>query len=325
MLVTTMGHGEVMTARREGQSGYIQADPLEGPEVLPVPEPTRDLQHALDDLHLYGCCILLDALSKETVADLAERIDRQYDAEQALGDLRPDLGPSNKQVLPNLVNKGSHYLDLVEHPNTHATASYLLGKNWLLSSLTAHLFVGTTTSSELIHRDQGQIPASVDFPALCNLFYLLDDFTPDRGSTVIFPGSHRWPLEHRIQPPAAEQGHQITAPAGSLFVFEGRLWHGTGANLTGHRRRAVSVFCSSPWVRQQENACVSASRDIFDQASPNLRARLGLRTYGTLGNINGTRVENQRAAFGSTEVGFPEALIGENAELIPLPATRKIK
>ncbi|MEC8500805.1 MAG: phytanoyl-CoA dioxygenase family protein, partial [Pseudomonadota bacterium] len=187
------------------------------------------------------------------------------------------------------------------------------------------LFVGTTTSSELIHRDQGQIPASVDFPALCNLFYLMDDFTPDRGSTVIFPGSHRWPLEHRIQPPAAEQGHQITAPAGSLFVFEGRLWHGTGANLTGHRRRAVSVFCSSPWVRQQENACVSASRDVFDQASPNLRARLGLRTYGTLGNINGTRVENQRAAFGSTEVGFPEALIGENAELIPLPATRKIK
>ena len=34
------GQGEVMTARREGQSGYIQANPLDGPEVLPVPEPT---------------------------------------------------------------------------------------------------------------------------------------------------------------------------------------------------------------------------------------------------------------------------------------------
>jgi hypothetical protein len=43
-----------------------------------------------------------------------------------------------------------------------------------------------------------------------------------------------------------------------------------------------------------------------------------------LGNINGTRVEHQRAAFGSTEVDFPDALIGENAELIPLAATRKL-
>jgi hypothetical protein len=63
---------------------------------------------------------------------------------------------------------------------------------------------------------------------------------------------------------------------------------------------------------------------VFDHASPDLRARLGLKTYGTLGNINGTRVEHQRAAFGSTEVDFPDALIGENAELIPLAATRKL-
>ena len=117
-----------MEPRREGQSGYIQAEPLEGPDVLPVPEPTRDIQQALDHLHLYGCCILLDALPKETVADLAERIDRQYEAEQALGALRPDLGPSNKQVLPNLVNKGRHYLDLVEHATTHATAGICWAK-----------------------------------------------------------------------------------------------------------------------------------------------------------------------------------------------------
>ena len=67
----------------------------------------------------------IDALPKETVADLAERIDRQYEAEQALGALRPDLGPSNKQVLPNLVNKGRHYLDLVEHATTHETAAFV--------------------------------------------------------------------------------------------------------------------------------------------------------------------------------------------------------
>jgi ectoine hydroxylase-related dioxygenase (phytanoyl-CoA dioxygenase family) len=291
--------------------------------VLEVPAPTRDLEQALEDLNSHGCCILLDALNIDAVEELKQQLDRQYAAEQTLGELCPDRGGSNKQVLPNMVNKGQHYLRLVEDANTDAIASYLLGKNWLLSSLTAHLFVGPTTTTELIHRDQGQIPASIEFPALCNLFYLLDDFTPQRGSTVIFPGSHRWPLKYRIHPPETALGKQISAPAGSLFVFDGRLWHGTGANFEGHRRRAISVFCCSPWVRQQENACVSTARDIFEQASPKLRARLGLRTYGTLGNINGTRVANHRAAFGSTDVEFPDALIGENAQLIPLQSSRR--
>ena len=56
-------------------------------------------------------------------------------------------------------------------------------------SLTAHMLTGTTPSVELVHRDQGQVPASLDQPALLNLFYLLDDFTPERGSTVVFPAA----------------------------------------------------------------------------------------------------------------------------------------
>ena len=178
-------------SNREGQSGYIQAPELDGPVTLDVPSPTTDLKQALNDLNSHGCCILRDALNSKTVEALKQQLDQQYAAEQRLGELCPDRGGSNKQVLPNMVNKGQHYLDLVEDTNTDAVASYLLGKHWLLSSLTAHLFVGPTTTTELVHRDQGQIPASIEFPALCNLFYLLDDFTPQRGSTVIFPGSHR--------------------------------------------------------------------------------------------------------------------------------------
>lgn len=308
---------------REGQTSYVQAPELDGPITLDLPSPTADLQQGFDDLNSHGCCILLDALNATAVDELRQRLDQQHAAEQALGALCPDRGNSNKQVLPNMVNKGAYFLDLIENATTEAIANYLLGKHWLLSSLTAHLFIGPTTKTELIHRDQGQIPASIEFPALCNLFYLLDDFTPQRGSTVVFPGSHRWPLKYRVHPPKPELGQQINAPAGSLFVFDGRLWHGTGANLEGHARRAISVFCCSPWVRQQENACVSTARDVFEQASPILRARLGLRTYGTLGNINGTRIEHQGVAFGSTDVDFPEALIGENAQLIPLPSARR--
>ena len=176
----------------------------------------------MSDLSEYGCCILTDVLSPERIALLKTKMDQQYEAEEALGELTPDRGRSNKIVIPNLINKGQHYLELVSHEDTEALASHVLGKQWLLSSLTAHMFKGTTPEVELVHRDQGQVPASLDQPALLNLFYLLDDFTPERGSTVVFPGSHRWPLAHRVHPPAAEKGAQVTVPAGSLFAFEGR-------------------------------------------------------------------------------------------------------
>lgn len=303
---------------REGQSGYVTPKPLTKPDVLPLPTATTNIALAQESLRELGCCIITDILNATEIQNLKTKMDQQYEAEQRLGELCPDRGPSNKIVIPNLVNKGEHYLDLITRGETESLASFVLGKNWVLSSLTAHMFTGTTPGEELVHRDQGQIPASVEFPALLNLFYVLDDFTPECGSTVVFPGSHRWTLEHRVHPPRLSLGHQVTIPAGSLFAFEGRLWHATGANHSGHRRRALSVFCSAPWLRQQENALASTARHILESSNTQLQIRLGLKTYGTLGNVNGIRVANQRVAFGSVDVELPEDLIGENAQLIPM-------
>ena len=61
---------------------------------------------------------------------------------------------------------------------------------------------------------------------------------------------------------------------------------------------------------------------MLENADSTLRARLGLKTYGTLGNVNGTKVPHQRVAFGSVDVDLPDFLIGENAELIPMGRTR---
>ena len=85
---------------------------------------------------------------------------------------------------------------------------------------------------------------------------------------------------------------------------------------------SVVGFCSAPWLRQQENALAATSHDLLENADSTLRARLGLRTYGTLGNVNGTKVPQQRVAFGSVDVDLPDFLIGENAQLIPSGKTR---
>ena len=172
---------------------YEAAAALDDPEVLPLPPLTRGSSAGDERSQRIRLLHSDQRAIRSTNCFAQEKMDEQYEAEEALGELTPEQGLSNKIVIPNLVNKGQHYLDLVTHDETEAFASHVLGKQWLLSSLTAHMFTGTTPSVELVHRDQGQVPASLDQPALLNLFYLLDDFTPERGSTVVFPGSHRWP------------------------------------------------------------------------------------------------------------------------------------
>lgn len=307
-----------MPSAAHRQTKYIAAPRLEGSMPLPLPAPTADIEQARADLTEYGLCFLTGVLSGTEVDALRERLERQAAAERSLGALAPPGTEGPRQQLSNLVNKGKVFLDLVERPETDALAGYLLGKHFLVSSLTGGLFHGASSDVQPLHRDQGQVPATADFPAICNLFWLLDDFTPERGSTWVVPGSHRWAPEHMVEAPPRELAVQIEAPAGSIFAWDGRVWHSAAANPEGHPRRHVSTFYCLPWMRQQENWGVTCLQEVLDEASPKLKARMGLRTYGTLGMVSGTRTGAEAASLGNYDVEFPEYVIGEEGALHPL-------
>ena len=91
-----------------------------------------------------------------------------------------------------------------------------------------------------------------------------------------------------------------------------------GLAASGATRRSIATFFCVPWLRQQENLGVSCFQEIIDEASPNLRERLGMRTYGTMGTVGGTASEVPGATLGSDEFDFPEFIIGENGSLHPL-------
>ena len=301
------------------QTRYVSSPTLEYPQVLPLPEHTDDIEQAKSDLSEYGLCFLTNVLSDTEVVTIGDKLVRQAEAERELGKLAPLGSRAPKQGISNLVNKGREFLDLVEREEVDELAGFVLGSSFLLSSLTGAVFNGVAAEPQQLHRDQGQVPATADFPAICNLFFVLDDFTPSRGSTCVVPGSHRWGPEHQIRPPSRELEAQVTVPAGSIFAFDGRIWHGTGINLEAHPRKHVAVFACLPWMRQQENWGVSCLQEVLDEASPKLRARLGLRTYGTLGMINGTRTDAEaKASLGNYDVEIPEFLIGEEGALHPV-------
>lgn len=300
------------------QTRYTPAAVIDPPQALPLPALTSDIEQAKRDITDYGMCLLTGVLAPAQLDALRAGLDGQAAAERALGDLAPASATGTKQLVSNMVNKGSVFLDLVEREETDELAGHILGKNFLISSITGGVFHGATTEPQPLHRDQGYVPASAGFPAACNLFWLLDDFTPARGGTCVVPGSHRWKPEYQVKPPPREMAVQIEAPAGSVFAWDGRVWHGAGINLEGHPRRQITTFYCLPWMRQQENWGVSCLQEVLDEASPKLRQRLGLQTYGTLGGVNGTRVDEQTVSLGNNPVSFPEYIIGEHGKLHPL-------
>ena len=119
---------------------YINAPPLGTPEVLPIPAHCTDLEQAKSDLTEFGLCIVKDVLTGTEVDQLSAKLDHQAAAERALGELAPLGTVAAKQSVSNMVNKGKMFLDLVERNETDELAGYLLGKDFLISSINGGVF-----------------------------------------------------------------------------------------------------------------------------------------------------------------------------------------
>ena len=118
-----------------------------------------------------------------------------------------------------------------------------------------------------------------------NFAWLLDDFTAENGATEVVPQSH---LAGDEADPAAlaDRAVPVIAPAGTLMVFESRVWHRTGSNRSTEPRAALFGWYTRPIYRTQENWFLSLDREVVDEASDELLTLLGYRTQG-LGLVYG--------------------------------------
>ena len=139
----------------------------------------------------------------------------------------------------------------------------------------------------VLHADQIFVPEPwAREPQGLNVAWCLDDFTEANGATRFVPGSHKQNRAPRPEDAAAETVPMV-APAGSIVVFESRVWHKTGHNRTREQRRAgIFAWYTRPIYRQQENWFLSLNPSIRQFASDDLLVLLGYLTEG-LGLVNG--------------------------------------
>jgi len=244
----------------------------------PLPSPTRDMTRVFEDLERFGYAILEGALRPDEVAVLRARVVQQARGEDARGEGFHD-GKANQRIWM-LPNKGKVFRDLMLHPLVDAVMRPLVGPKYLLSSLTANIARPGGVPMYL-HTDQGYVDFWTKKPLVANIAWMLDDFTEANGGTRLVPFSHLNP-ERRDYDPAETIAAE--GPAGSALIFDGRLTHGTGANLTENENRhaVLSYFCR-PFLRQQENYFLGLDPHIRRTERAEILRLMGYAIWAGLG------------------------------------------
>lgn len=268
--------------------------------------PTTDLGTAKRDLSEHGYCIVKNVMSEPLMNALRARLDEQAQGEIAAEMATRDGGPS----LPNqrvwmLLNKGQVFRDLMVHPVIDQLLGHVLGPGFLLSSLTANI-AHRGGEPMALHTDQNYVGFWTPKAVVANIAWMLDDFSDENGGTRLVPGSHLRPVldaePGQTRPPRHEDTIAAEGPAGSILCFDGRLWHGTGANRTDQPRRALLSYHCRPFIRQQENFMLGLDQDLWSTSSEALLDRIGFKVWGGLGRVESpvptTRLEQDTGSIG---------------------------
>lgn len=143
------------------------------------------------------------------------------------------------------LGKDPIYAEAILNPMVMAIAEFSVGRGFLLYGLTTSVRA-TGAPVMLPHADQALVPAP--FPehnmqlVAC---WACDDFTKEGGATLVVPGTQVLRRHPRTEEAAdLSRAIAIECPAGSIALWDGRIWHGSWPRtLEGERVVLHAVYC----------------------------------------------------------------------------------
>lgn len=265
---------------------------LSNPATKPKPElpPIRtNIEEAKRDLTEHGMTRFFGAATEEEIKAALIRVLEQAAGEDAHECAYHEEGISvgrvaggaNQRVW-NLVNKGEIFRRLMMNPVVLTLMRHLLGEDILLFNLSANIARKGGLPMKL-HADQTVF--DTPYPLMVNCVWMLQDFTEENGATLVVPGSHK--LARQPKPDDPVETVPLIGSRGTIVLFEGRLWHGTGVNLTDEPRCGLLAPYCKVWHRQQEHFTMSVAPEVLEACSEEQLTLLGFRTYKHLGMVDG--------------------------------------
>ncbi|MEW9902810.1 phytanoyl-CoA dioxygenase family protein [Pseudomonas putida] len=123
-----------------------------------------------------------------------------------------------------------------------------------------------------VHRDVRSW--SAESMQMAQALVLLDDFTAENGATLFLPGSHTAPGQPDDQQFEA-QARKALGSAGSVYLFDSRIWHAAGINRTTASRRCLTLTFTRSFFKPQFDYCRALGDDFCLSQPPAVQQLLG--------------------------------------------------
>ena len=231
-----------------------------------------------------GFCIVPNVLSPEDLSRARKALDWAVEEIRETGgstfDARLDPTAASVRVY-NLPEKDPVFIELLRNPIALECVEAVLGPNFLISNFTANNALPGAAPMKT-HSDQALlVPDPWNTPWSINIIWCLDDVDAENGATQYVPGSHLYRTHAEVPLDLDAKLQSFAAPAGSLVVMEGRLWHSSGSNVSVDRQRRLAfAYYNVDFIRQQFNWEAALSAETKDSLDDEGRRLFGLGPAG---------------------------------------------
>ncbi len=225
-----------------------------------------------------GYVILRDFMSPERLQALRDECEKVYAEQGELAGTEFRQEPQTRR-LANVVNCGKIFEELISEPDILELVQHVISEQFKFSSLNFRSSNPSSTWTQPLHCDNGAVVDEQGF-WICNVIWLLDDFTLENGATRMVPGSQligKLPQDviEDINAPHPDE-ILLVEKAGTVVVMNTHMWHGATANRSDKDRRALhSLYCRRDKPQQQYQKRL-LSAEVQQNLSPALRELLAL-------------------------------------------------
>jgi ectoine hydroxylase-related dioxygenase (phytanoyl-CoA dioxygenase family) len=251
-----------------------------------------DVAEAMNFYHSFGFIVIEDFLTQDTVLT-AKNIIASLHSQEVENNSAYKYA-ENVDRLWNLVNKHILFSDLITNPLIATLMDVIFDRDtrhqkFFLSSFQA-TFVRPGAKPQALHIDTPVPDPLPPWEIKANTIWLLDEFTDVNGATEIIPGSHKYgrrPVDSDLEDHSGLK--KVQAPAGSLIVTSGYLWHRAGANLSqGVRTALLGSFASSAFRE------ISSEEDIVRRSFYDKTFQMSNKCWELVGGLHGIKLGNNR-------------------------------
>lgn len=222
--------------------------------------------------------VIVDNLVPETLLDSFEEDCRQYLEKARFGDSQA-TGHLTQRV-SSLIARSPTFRQMVLIELIHATAREVINcATEIHLSLAETIFLSPGSPAQFIHQDA---MAYDSFPfgsseVQMSSIWALTEFTEEMGGTRIIPGSHVLGEGRKF---TQADTVAVEMERGSVLLYSGRVYHGSGENRSDKVRKALNVNYAAGWLRREENQYLSCPPEIARTLSRPLLELMGYKCVG---------------------------------------------